>query len=111
MVSTDFIKSKIFKIVDVIEHSLKSVIMNSFTNRITGNISAVPIFSSEQDYGIPIYFGTYIQIIEGNAEVVIYNKSILPELGKAIIISAHFCNRIKTNEKLNKLSTLTKLRV
>ncbi len=53
-------------------------------------------------------FDTFIQVIEGRAEVVIDDKSNLLETGSSIIIPAHTRNTIKANERFKMISTVIK---
>lgn len=108
MENTEFTKSKAFKVAEVIEYIPNSVMIKSIINRITGNISAVSIDSGELLSGKISPFETFIQIIEGNAEVVIDDKSNLLETGQSIIIPAHSRNTIKANVKFKMISTLIK---
>ncbi len=108
MESTEFTKSKAFKVVEVIEYIPNSVVIKSIIKRITGNVSAVSFDSGELLCGKTSPFEIFIQIIEGNAEVVIDDKSNLLETGQSIIIPAHSRNTIKANEKFKMLSTLIK---
>jgi len=108
MIKTEFARSKVFKVAEVIEYIPNSVVIKSIIKRITGNITAVSFDSGELLSGKTSPFETFIQIIEGNAEVVIDDKSNLLETGQSIIIPAHSRNTIKANEKFKMLSTLIK---
>lgn len=108
MENTEFIKSKAFKVAEVINYMPKSVVIKSIINRITGNITAVSIDSGELLSGKTSPFETFIQIIEGNAEIIIDDKSNLLETGHSIIIPAHSRNTIKANVRFKMLSTLIK---
>ena len=108
MIKTEFARSKVFKVTEAIEYIPNSVVIRSIIKRITGNVSAVSFDSGELLCGKTSPFETLIQIIEGNAEVVIDDKSNLLETGQSIIIPAHSRNTIKANEKFKMLSTLIK---
>jgi quercetin dioxygenase-like cupin family protein len=108
MGNNEFVKSKAFNVAEVIEYIPNSVVIKSIIKRITGNISAISFDSGELLCGKISPFETFIQIIEGNAEVVIDDKSILLETGQSIIIPAHSRNTIKANEKFKMLSTFIK---
>ena len=108
MANTEFIRSKAFKAAEIIEYTPNSVVIRSIIKKITGNVSAVSFDSGELLNGKTSPFETLIQIIEGNAEVVIDDKSNLLETGQSIIIPAHSRNTIKANEKFKMLSTLIK---
>ena len=58
--------------------------------------------------GKTLPFETFIQIIEGNAEIIIDDKSNLLKVGQSIIIPANARNTIKANEKFKMLSTIIK---
>lgn len=108
MIKTEFARSKVFKVTEAIEYIPNSVVIRSIIKRITGNVSAVSFDSGELLSGKTSPFETFIQIIEGNAEVIIDDKSIFLETGQSIIIPAHSRNTIKANEKFKMLSTLIK---
>ena len=108
MKNTEFIKSDAFNVAEVIDYVPNSVVIKSIIKKITGNVSAVSFDSGELLCGKTSPFETFIQIIEGNAEVVIDDKSNLLETGQSIIIPAHTPNTIKANEKFKMISTLIK---
>ena len=53
-------------------------------------------------------FDTFLQIIEGKAEVVIDEETNMLQTGQAIIIPAHASNIIKANERFKMISTVIK---
>jgi len=108
MENTEFIKSDAFNVAEVIDYVPNSVVIKTIIKKITGNVSAVSFDSGELLCGKTSPFETFIQIIEGNAEVVIDDKSNLLETGQSIIIPAHTPNTIKANEKFKMISTLIK---
>ena len=108
MENTDFSKSKAFRVAEVVGYLPNSVVIKTIIKKITGNVSAVSFDSGELLCGKTLPFETFIQIIEGNAEVVIDDKSNLLEAGQSIIIPAHSRNTIKANERFKMLSTLIK---
>jgi len=108
MENTEFIKSDAFNVAEVIDYVPNSVVIKTIIKKITGNVSAVSFDSGELLCGKTSPFETFIQIIEGNAEVVIDDKSNLLETGQSIIIPAHTRNTIKANEKFKMISTLIK---
>ena len=108
MLKTEVARSKAFRVGEVIEYIPNSVVIKSIIKRLTGNISAVSFDSGELLYGKTSPFETFIQIIEGTAEVVIEDKSISLDAGQSIILPAHSRDTIKANEKFKMLSTLIK---
>ncbi|MBK6947995.1 MAG: cupin domain-containing protein [Haliscomenobacter sp.] len=101
-------KSKIFIIVEIIEYVPNSVVIKTIIKKTTGNVSAVSFDSGETLTEKISPFDTFIQVIDGKAEVVIDDKSNLLETGDSIIIPAHTRNTIKANERFKMISTVIK---
>ncbi|MFC2152320.1 cupin [Bacteroidota bacterium] len=108
MEKTEFIKSEAFKVADVLEYISDSVVIKSIINKTTGNVSAISFDTGELLNCKISPFESFIQIIEGNAEVVIDDKSNLLEKGQSIIVPAHSRSTLKANVKFKMLSTLIK---
>lgn len=53
-------------------------------------------------------FDTFIQVIDGKAEIIIDNKSNILETGQSIIVPAHSHNTIKANVRFKMISTIIK---
>jgi len=101
-------KSKVFIIVEIIEYIPNSVVIKTIIKKTTGNISAVSFDSGESLTGRTSPFDTFIQVIDGQAEIVIDKTSHLLETGQSIIIPAHSMNTIKANVRFKMLSTIIK---
>ncbi len=101
-------KSKTFITVEIIEYVPNSVVIKTVLKKSTGNISVMSVDSGE---GLTVKtspFDTYAQIIEGNAEIIIDNKSFLLEAGQSIIIPAHKPNKINANGRFKVILTVIK---
>lgn len=101
-------KSKILIVVEIIEYVPNSVVIKTIIKKTTGNISAVSFDSGEALTEKTSPFDTFIQIIEGNAEIIIDDKSNLLGTGQAMIMPAHSRNTIKANERFKMISTIIK---
>ncbi len=101
-------KGKVFIIVEIIEYISHSVLIKTIIKKTTGNVSAVSFDSGETLTEKKSPFDTYIQVIDGMAEVVIDGKSNHLKTGEAIIIPAHARNTIKANERFKMISTIIK---
>jgi quercetin dioxygenase-like cupin family protein len=101
-------KSKVFIIVEIIEYVPNSVVIKTIIKKTTGNVSAVSFDSGEALTEKISPFDTFIQVIDGRAEVVIDDKSNLLETGASIIIPAHTRNTFKANERFKMISTVIK---
>ena len=99
---------KAFKIVDTVEYLPKAVVIKSILRKTTGIVSAVSFDSGEVLVGKISPFDTLIQIIDGNSEIIIDDKSNLLETGQSIIIPAHSKNTIKANVRFKMISTIIK---
>jgi len=101
-------KSLAFIIVEIIEYIPNSVVIKTIIKKTTGNVSAVSFDSGEALTEKISPFDTFIQVIDGKAEIVIDGKSHLLETGQSIIIPAHARNTIKANVRFKMLSTMIK---
>jgi quercetin dioxygenase-like cupin family protein len=106
--SHDVEKSKALIIVEIIEYVPDSVVIKTIIKKLTGNISAVSFDTGEKLEEKTSPFDTFIQIIDGKAEVIIDAKSNLLETGQSIIIPAHSRNSIKANDRFKMISTVIK---
>src|SRR5687768_6784281 len=101
-------KSKSHIIVEIIEYVPNSVVIKTIIKKSSGNISVMSFDSGEGLTEKTSPFDTFAQIIEGRAEIVIDNESILLESGQGIIIPAHSPNFIKPNGRFKMILTIIK---
>ncbi|MDF9796298.1 quercetin dioxygenase-like cupin family protein [Catalinimonas alkaloidigena] len=101
-------KAKVFIIVEIIEYIPNSVVIKTIIKKTTGNVTAVSFDSGEALTDKISPFDTFIQVIDGKAEVVIDGKSNILETGQSIIIPAHSPNTIKANVRFKMISTIIK---
>jgi quercetin dioxygenase-like cupin family protein len=101
-------KSKAMIVVEIIEYVPDSVVIKTILKKATGNINAVSIDTGEklEDKASP--FDTFIQVIDGKAEIIIDGESKLLETGQSIIIPAHACHSFKANDRFKMISTVIK---
>jgi quercetin dioxygenase-like cupin family protein len=108
MQTTEIEKSKTHILIEIIEYVPNSVVTKTIIRKTTGNISVVAIDTGEVLAEKISPFDTFIQIIEGKADVVIDGKSKMVQIGQAIIIPAHTSNSVRANEKFKMISTIIK---
>jgi len=101
-------KSKAHIIVEIIEYMTNSVVIKTIIKKSSGNISVMSFDSGEGLTEKTSPFDTFIQILEGKAEIVIDKVSSLLESGQGIIIPAHSPNFIKPNGRFKMISTIIK---
>jgi len=106
--SSELEKSKAHNIVKVIEYMANSVVIKTIIRKPTGSISLMSFDSGEGLTKKTSPFDTFIQIIEGNAEIVIDKVATLLKSGQGIIIPAHMSNFIKPNGRFKMISTIIK---
>ncbi|GAB3011085.1 cupin domain-containing protein [Niabella terrae] len=108
MESLEIEKSKVFIIVEILEYIPNSVVIKTIIRKATGNVSAVSFDSGEALSEKTSPYDTFIQIIDGKAEVLIDESSNFLQTGQSIIIPAHSKNTIKANERFKMISTIIK---
>ena len=108
MENLEYEKSKIFIIVEIIEYITNSVVIKTIIKKTTGNVTAVSFDSGEALTEKISPFDTFIQVIEGKAEVTIDDTNNLLITGDSIIIPAHSRHNIKANERFKMISTVIK---
>jgi len=108
MDTTEIEKSKTHILIEIIEYVPNSVVSKTIIRKTTGKISVVAIDTGEIMAEKISPFDTYIQIIEGKAEIYIDEKSNTLQAGEAIIIPAHTYNLVRANERFKMISTVIK---
>lgn len=95
-------------IVELIEYLPNAIVSKTIIKKLTGNITATSMASGEELGEKTSPFDTYIQIIDGTADVWIDKKVITLHLGEGVIIPAHSRHRINANEKFKMITTVIK---
>ena len=108
MQTTEIDKSKTHILIEIIEYVPNSVVSKTIIRKTTGNVSVVAIDLGEILAEKISPFDTFIQVIEGTAEVVIDEKPNILQTGQGIIIPAHTSNTVKANERFKMISTVIK---
>jgi quercetin dioxygenase-like cupin family protein len=108
MDTTEVEKAKALIIVEVIEYIPNSVGRKTIIKKSTGNISAVSIDSGEELTEKILPFDTFVQIIDGKADIVIDGVSNFLDAGQSIVIPAHTSNVVKAHERFKMIRTIIK---
>ncbi|MEX2513163.1 MAG: cupin domain-containing protein [Cyclobacteriaceae bacterium] len=101
-------KSKAHVIVQIIEYLPKSIVSKTILKKITGNVTVSSLDAGEEMEEKSYPFDTYVQIIDGAAEILIDKKIYKLVLGEGIIIPAHAYHHFNANEQFKMLSTVIK---
>jgi len=105
---TELEKGKSHIIVEIIEYMPNAVVSKTIIKKTTGSVTAISLATGEEMVEKISPFDTYIQIIDGNAEIVIGDKKVHLKLGEGIIIPAHSKHSFNANEQFKMLSTIIK---
>ncbi|WP_273214800.1 cupin domain-containing protein [Runella zeae] len=106
--NSDLEKAQQFIIVEIIEYVPNSVLIKTIIKKTTGNVTVVSFDSGEALTEKISPFDTFIQVIDGTAEIIIDGKSSFLDTGHSIIIPAHSRNTIKANVRFKMISTIIK---
>ena len=105
---TEMQKLKVHIIVEIIEYVSNAVLSKTIIKKTTGNVTVTSMASGEELAEKTSPFDTYVQIIDGVAEVIIKNKKYMLKLGEGIVIPAHATHRFNANEQFKMISTIIK---
>jgi len=95
-------------IVEIIEYIPNAVLTKTIVKKSTGNISIMSFDSGEGLTEKTSPFDTFVQIVEGKADIVIDHNSHVIQTGQGIIIPAHSPNFIKANGRFKMILTVIK---
>ena len=101
-------KGNAFSIVETIEYIPNSVVSKILLKKMTGMVSMFSVDSGKGLSERTFPFDNFILIVDGTAEVVLESKSIILNVGQAIIIPAHTRYSIPGHVPFKMLSTIIK---
>jgi quercetin dioxygenase-like cupin family protein len=101
-------KSKAHIIVEIIEYIPNSVVSKTIIKKTTGNVTVSSFDAGEELAEKTSPFDTFIQIIDGTAEIVIEDKKYELVLGEGIIVPAHTKHCINATLQFKMISTVIK---
>ena len=95
-------------ILEIIEYMPRAVLHKTIIKKVTGNVTVTSFDAGEElDEKISPY-DTYVQIIDGTAELIINDEKFLLKLGNGIIIPAHAKHKFQASEQFKMLCTVIK---
>lgn len=106
--NTELEKSKAHIIVEIIEYIPNAVVSKTIIKKTTGNIVVSSLDAGEELAEKTSPFDTYIQIIDGAANLIINKKLYKLRLGEGIIIPAHSAHCFTASEQFKMISTIIK---
>ena len=108
METNDLEKSIAHITVEIIEYVTNSIVIKTILKKSTGNISVMSFDSGEGLIEKTTAFDTFIQIIDGNAEIVIDGQSNFLQTGQSIVVPAHTPNFVSPNGRFKMIQTVIK---
>ena len=94
--------------VEIIEYIHNSVVIKTILKKSTGNISVMSFDDGEGLTEKTTPFDTFVQIIDGKAEIVIDGISNVLLTGESIVIPAHAPNFVRPNGRFKIILTVIK---
>ena len=94
--------------VEIIEYIPNSVVIKTILKKTTGNISVISFDSGEGLTEKTTPFDTFVQIIDGTAQIVISGVSHSLLTGQSIVIPAHAPNYVTPNGRFKMIQTIIK---
>jgi quercetin dioxygenase-like cupin family protein len=94
--------------VEIIEYIPHAVVMKTILKKSSGNISVMSFDSGEGLTEKTTPFDTFVQIIDGEANIVISGESHLLHTGESIVIPAHSPNHVNPNGRFKMIMTVIK---
>jgi quercetin dioxygenase-like cupin family protein len=108
LANNEFPKAESFVVVEIIEYIPNAVVIKAIMQKSTGNVTVSSFDSGEALTDKTSAFDTFIQVIDGKAEVEIDGLAYSLDIGQAIIIPANARNTIKANMRFKMISTVIK---
>ena len=101
-------KSKAHITVEIIEYVPNSIVSKTILKKSSGNVTVVSFDTGEGLSEKTTPFDTFVQIIDGQADMVIDGKSNLLKTGQSIVIPAHAPNLVNPNGRFKMIQTVIK---
>ncbi len=101
-------KSKIHIIVEIIEYMPNAVVSKTIIKKTSGNVTISSFAAEEELAEKKSPYDTFIQIIDGAAEVIINDKKYQLKVGDGIVVPVNAPYSINAHEKFKMISTIIK---
>lgn len=103
-----FSKGKVLNLEEMVEYSSGGVISKQILKNLSGNIT---LFSLDQGQGLSEHtapFDAVVQILDGEAEIIIGGNPNLVKKGESIIMPANITHALQAIERFKMLLTMIK---
>ncbi len=108
MENTEFKKAEIFSFNREISYTDGAIVSKLIVKKTSGNVT---LFSFDKGQSLSEHtasFDALIQVIDGNAEVIINKTSYVLNAGESIIMPANIPHAVKAPEKFKMILTMIK---
>lgn len=108
MINNEFEKGRVFSFNNEVEYTNGSIVSKIFLKKETGNVT---LFSFDKGQNLSEHtapFDAMVQIIEGEAEVIINKKAFILKQGETIIMPANVSHAVNAVERFKMLLTMIK---
>lgn len=106
--NSDIEKSKAHVIVEIIEYIPDAVVSRTIIKKTTGNVTVSSFAAGEEQETKSAPFDTYVQIIDGTANLKMEGKNFTLKVGEGIIIPAFSKHCFTADMQFKMLSTVIK---
>jgi len=97
-----------FRAEDVLQYIPNAIQSKTIIKKTTGSVTALSFDAGEVLNAKVLPFDTLLQIIDGEAEVIIAGSAYALRMGESIVIPAHTHNSIRAMVRFKMLSTIIK---
>jgi len=104
----EFSRSKIFSFNEIIDYQNNSIVSKQLIKCPVGNVSVFAFDKGESLSTHSAPFDAMVQIVDGNAEIVIDEKPYHLTSGQSIIMPANIPHAVKATEKFKMVLTMIK---
>lgn len=108
MQSNNIEKSKVYNLTELIDYFPHSVITKKIIRKANGHLSVIAIDADESLIEKTSPFDMFLQVIEGEVEVIIDNMAYILYTGQGIIMPAHVPNIINASVQVKIILTVIK---
>ena len=105
---TELEKSRPHIMVEILGYEPSSVLIKAIIKKTTGNVMVSAVNAGQELAEETLAFDSFIQIIDGSANVIIKGEKFKLAPGEGIIIPAHSSHRITATEQFKMISTIIK---
>jgi quercetin dioxygenase-like cupin family protein len=104
----EIVKGKAHIIVELIEYEHNEVVSKSIMKKLTGSVNAMAFDTGEGLNEKTSPFDTYLQVIDGDAIIVVDGAATKLGIGEGILIPAHASSHVEPNGRFKLLLTVIK---